>query len=88
MIAKCPNCKNELVKIVFTEPTEKEVELAHNKKVYLARDRENRYLGTLKPKYYCYNCNKSFYDKKVNGEYIEYDWIESITLSGAEKYLK
>ena len=56
----CPKCDNELVRIVYGEPTLNVFKQAQAKKIFLGGcviyDDE-----TLDPIYYCYNCEKSFF---------------------------
>jgi hypothetical protein len=58
-MAKCPNCKNELVKIIYGLPSSELFEQSKQKKVYLSGCEIID--GIKNPIYHCYHCNRDYY---------------------------
>lgn len=63
----CPNCKHELVNIIYGYPTEKLIAMARTESIALG----GQLNGENQPTHYCYGCHEAF--PKVDVPYQSYE---------------
>lgn len=81
----CPKCNKKLVEIVYGMPSSEMFKKAKNKEVKLGGCEITEY----DPKYYCYNCNKNYYDdlkECIEDKTYFYVYVEYVDMTGDKLY--
>ena len=82
---KCPNCENDLVKIIYGMPSSDIIEKVKKKEVYIGGCEITDYV----PIYHCYNCNRNYFDNLkdyTEEETYFYVYIEYIDMPEDKLY--